>query len=268
MLKAQDKPTVAAKASWFNRLVWFCLVPVVAILSLAPAVYASGSNAEVKIAVLSLRGDAEALRMWSATATFLAEKIPGYSFTIVPYDFRAITPAAQRGDFDFVVANSSIYIELEALCGITRIATLKGLGSGRSATLFGGVVFSKKDRSDIESLSDIRNKIFMATEENSFGGWRMAWREFHAAGIDPYHDFRKLEFAGTQDRVVYAVRDGKADAGTVRTGIIESMAREGKIKKEDFKIINSQTYENFNLAHSTRLYPEWPLPGCDKLMML
>src|SRR6266542_5915482 len=141
LMKAHDKPSVTVKVSWVNRLAWHCLVIAAAIMSMVPVVNASAANAKVKIAVLSLRGDAEALRMWSATAAYLAEKIPGYSFTIVPYDFRTIIPAAQRGDYDFVVANSSIYIELEALCGVTRIATLKGLGSGRAATLFGGVVF-------------------------------------------------------------------------------------------------------------------------------
>jgi signal transduction histidine kinase/ABC-type phosphate/phosphonate transport system substrate-binding protein len=255
-MKAHDKPSVAEKRPWKNRLVWLCLLSALAVFSMAPAVSASGK--EVKIAVLSPRGDAEALRTWRATALYLAKTIPGYSFSIVPYDFRTITPAAQHGAFDFVVVNPSIYIELEALCGITRIATLKGLGAGSTATLFGGVVFCRKDRSDIRNLTDIKHKTFMATEKNSFGGWRMAWREFQAVGIDPYLDFRKLEFAGTLDGVVYAVRDGKADAGTVRTGIIESMAREGKIALEDFKILNPQSHENFTLAHSTRLYPEWP----------
>ena len=213
---------------------------------------------EVKIAVLALRGNDVALKTWSATAEYLAQKIPGTTFRVVPYDFKAIGPAAQRGDYDFVIANSSIYVELEALYGVTRIATLQGLSPGRASTLFGGVIFCRSDRNDITTLADIKGKVFGAVEQNSFGGWRMAWREFHGVGIDPYHDFMQLEFIGTHDGVVQAVRDGRVDAGTARSGILEDMAREGKINLTDFKIIHQQYNDQFNLLHSTRLYPEWP----------
>ncbi len=259
-MKARNKCGSGVSEPWAYRLATRCLLFVVLMLTLniVPTVYAAGSEKNVKIAVLSLRGDAEAHKTWSATAVYLGQKIPGYSFTIVPYDFKAIGPATQRGEYDFVIANAAIYVELEALYGVTRIATLKGLGTGSAATLFGGVIFCRENRDDIDELNDIRNKTFMAVEENSFGGWRMAWREFIAAGIDPYRDFKKMDFAGTHDGVVYAVRDGKADAGTARTGILESMAKEGKIKLDDFKIINQKTDKKFNFIHSTRLYPEWP----------
>ena len=104
---------------------------------------------EVRIAVLALRGNASALKTWHATADYLNARIPGYRFQIVPYDFKAIGPAAQRGAYDFVIANSSIYVELEALYGVTRIATLQGLSPGRTATLFGGVIFCRTDRKPV-----------------------------------------------------------------------------------------------------------------------
>jgi len=59
--------------------------------------------------------------------------------------------------------------------------------------------------------------------------------------------------------VVFAVRDGKVDAGTVRTDTLERMVAEGKINRSDFKILNSMITPNFPFAHSTRLYPEWPI---------
>lgn len=219
---------------------------------------AAETKKEVTIAVLALRGNDAALKTWSATADYLAQKIPDTTFRIVPYDFKTIGPAAQRGEYDFVIANSSIYVELEALYGVTRIATLQGMSDGRAATLFGGVIFCKNTRNDISTLADIRGKTFGAVEENSFGGWRMAWREFRAAGIDPYRDVKELTFVGTHDGVVLAVRDGKLDAGTARSGILEDMAKTGTINLADFKIIHQQYNDQFNLLHSTRLYPEWP----------
>ena len=52
---------------------------------------------------------------------------------------------------------------------------------------------------------------------------------------------------------------GNADAGVVRTDMLERMASEGLIKLEDFKIINPKESSSFPFFHSTRLYPEWPL---------
>jgi len=240
------------------RQVTVGLLLACALLFSMVASVAAETKKEVTIAVLALRGNDAALKTWSATADYLAQKIPDTTFRIVPYDFKTIGPAAQRGEYDFVIANSSIYVELEALYGITRIATLQGMGSGRAATLFGGVIFCKNSRSDITTLADIRGKTFGAVEENSFGGWRMAWRELRAAGIDPYRDFKELAFVGTHDGVVLAVRDGKLDVGTARSGILEDMAKTGKINPADFKIIHQQYDDQFNLLHSTRLYPEWP----------
>ncbi|MCJ7775400.1 MAG: PAS domain S-box protein, partial [Desulfobulbaceae bacterium] len=79
-------------------------------------------------------------------------------------------------------------------------------------------------------------------------------------GIDPYRDFKDLSFGGTHDTVVYAVRDGKVDAGTVRTDTLERMAIEGKINLGDFYAIYEHGGEVVHLpfVHSTRSYPEWP----------
>ena len=257
-MKTQQKCIVTATSFWIYRLACLGLGSLALILSLAPMAWTFDTKTDIKIAVLALRGDAEALKTWGATAVYLNQAIPGYTFTIVPYDFNTIAAAAQNGEYDFVIANSSIYVELEARYGATCIATLQGLSPGQAATQFGGVIFSRNDRNDINKLNDIKRKTFLAVDETSLGGWRMAWREFHAAGLDPYHDFKKIDFAGTHDAVVYAVRDGKVDAGTVRSGILEDMAKEGKIKLGDFKILNPKLDENFDFVHSTRLYPEWP----------
>ena len=88
--------------------------------------------------------------------------------------------------------------------------------------------------------------------------WVSVLRVFHEYGINPYRDFTDVWFGGTQDAVVYAVRDGKVDAGSVKTDVLERMNMEGKIGIEEFKIINEQIVnEEFPFIHSTRLYPEW-----------
>lgn len=221
---------------------------------------ATAARKPVKIGVLAHRGAAAALKMWNPTAEYLTATIPDHSFTVVPLGFREIAPAVARGEVDFVLANSSIYVELEAHSGVSRIATMQNEGLVGDFNVFGGVIFSRADRRDIKSLADLKGKSFLAVDATSLGGWQVTWRELKNQGLDPSRDFRTLRFTeSTHDEVVYAVRDGKADAGTVRTDTLERLAEEGKIDLDSFHILNPQSDKNFPYLLSTRLYPEWPL---------
>lgn len=212
----------------------------------------------VRVGVLAHRGKDEALKAWSPTTRYLSREIPGHNFVIVPLNNDDIGPAVEYRDVEFVLTNPGSYAELEYSYGITRIATLKSKTPQGGYSVLGAVIFSRADRTDIQTLADLKGKRFMAVHENAFGGWWLAWREFKRQNIDPYKDFRRLQFAGfPQDDIVLAVRDGKADAGTVRTDLLESMALAGKINLQDFRILNPQRAEGFPYALSTPLYPDW-----------
>jgi putative nucleotidyltransferase with HDIG domain len=99
----------------------------------------------------------------------------------------------------------------------------------------------------------------MAVEPRSFGGWIACWRELLRLGIDPLRFFASLEYGNTHDAVVIAVKNGTVDAGTVRTDTLERMAETGRIKLDEFRILNEQHVANFPFKLSTALYPEWPI---------
>ncbi|MBW1822559.1 MAG: phosphate/phosphite/phosphonate ABC transporter substrate-binding protein [Deltaproteobacteria bacterium] len=215
----------------------------------------------VKIGVLAKRGPEICMKKWGPTAEYLSKRIPGKTFVIVPIAFEMIYAFVENGKVDFILANSSFYVELERWYGANRIATLKNLRTEGAYTEFAGVIFCKANRADLRQLTDIKGKTFMAVKETSFGGWRMAWREFKELGLDPYRDFKMLSFVGTHDAVVYAVRDGIVDAGTVRTDTLERMQAEGKIDTKDLYVVHQHGGKKVSLPflHSTRAYPEWPM---------
>lgn len=234
-------------------------------LLIAPAsVFGETQNAatnttQINIAILAFRGEAKALQMWQPTADYLNQKISGYDFKILPVSNDSIDAALQSGTADFVLTNPAQYAELEAEYGISRIATLRNQRPGGAYTQFGALIIARADRTDISDLSSLKGKSFMAVHPRAFGGWWMAWREFKQVGINPQDDFSRLEFSGfPQDQIVLAVQDGRIDAGTVRTDVLERMEAEGKINRDDFKVISPRSTPSFLLMHSTRLYPEWP----------
>ncbi|MDJ0690361.1 MAG: PhnD/SsuA/transferrin family substrate-binding protein [Xenococcaceae cyanobacterium MO_188.B32] len=213
-----------------------------------------------KIGVLAKRGPDRALAKWQPLAEYLSKNIPEHTFQIVPLNFEEIYQAVAANNIDFIIANSGMYVDFEADYGANRIATLKNLRLGNPYTLFGGVILTKADRKDIQSLKDLKGKTFMAVNKTSLGGWQMAWGVLEDEGLDPKKHLKKLSFGNTHDAVVKAVFEGEVDAGTVRTDTLERMAAEGKIQLKDFKIINQQqdVSGKFPFVHSTPLYPEWP----------
>lgn len=224
-----------------------------------PTNFNSFTSSTYQIGVLANRGRDQALSKWNATATYLTENIAGLEFEVVPLDFEQMYEAVENDTIDFIIANSGMYVDFEALYGANRIATLKNLRLGNPYTQFGGVILRRSDRADLETLSDLKGKTFAAVSETSLGGWQMAWRELKAAGIDPQRNFKELNFLETHDQVVFAIEDNEVDAGTVRTDTLERMAAEGKIDLDDFQVINKQsTNQDFPFLLSTRLYPEWP----------
>ena len=218
---------------------------------------------QIKIGILAKRGCVRCVKKWTPTAEYLTSKIPDRTFVIIPLDYDEIYSSVERGEVDFILANSSYYVEMEKWYGINRIATLKNLVLGKVCTMYEGVIFCKADRHDIRNLKDLKGKTFMAVHETSFGGWRMTWRELKEKGIDPYRDFKELRFGETHDAVVYAVRDGKVDAGTVRADTLVRMEAEGKIDVQDFYVPYEYEYgekieECPLFPRSTRSYPTWP----------
>jgi C4-dicarboxylate-specific signal transduction histidine kinase len=228
-------------------LILLCLLPQ---LGWADTIY---------LGALAYRGPHEALARWSATAEYLSRHIPEHDFQVKPLGLESLRKAVAADQVHFVLTNPGHYVALEALHGATRIATLQARYAGDVYTRFGAVIITRADRDDLTWLGDLKGRSLMAVAKEAFGGFQMGWRELAAAGIDPFADVGKLLFVGfPQDAIVQAVLDGKADAGIVRSGILERLISEGRLMPDRLKVLNRQKRPDFMPALSTRLYPEWP----------
>ncbi|MFK5915486.1 MAG: PhnD/SsuA/transferrin family substrate-binding protein [Woeseiaceae bacterium] len=214
---------------------------------------------EIRIAVRANKGEAKALSKWQATADHLSEKLPQHHFTIVPFENNsALNQAISRGNYDFCITNPASGVEHKVRYQAVPLATLVNKRQGKGYSNFGSVIFTRSDRSDVNTFEDLKGKMFVAVDELGFGGWRVAWYELLQNNINPFTDFSELHFAGgKQQNVVFEVRDKIVAAGSVRTDTLERMAAEGKINLNDYKVIGQRKTEKFPFLHSTKLYPEW-----------
>jgi len=234
---------------------WYFIVGTIILLSATPV------RAEhlVKIGVLAHRGGDVALKTWQPLARYLDRELPGYVFRIVPLDLSETRTEVQRHSIDFILTNPGNYIDLEKRFNIRAIVTMEKSYAGRRLRSFGAVVFTRADNQAIKTIPDLKDKTFMGVKPGAFGGFQMAWYVLKKNNIDPFSDIKELQFSGfPQSAVVMAVKNGIVDAGTVRTGLLEALAEKGKIRLEDFKILNKQKNGNFPLLLSTVMYPEWP----------
>ena len=231
------------------------------------AIHADNNQPEIiRIGILAKRGKQECRQKWGATIAYLNGAIPGYRFMLAGLNFEELPRAVADHRLHFVLCNPAMYVRLEHLYGVSRIATLQNKRLHRAITRFGGVIFTRADRGDITSTNDLAGKTFVAVNPESFGGWLVASRYLLDHGLRPEKDFTSLSFANTHDAVVYQVQNKTVDAGTVRTDVLERMQEEGKIDLRTFRILDPKPPGDtgFPFLRTTRLYPEWPFAKTKK----
>lgn len=227
----------------------------------------SASAEPVKIGVLAVRPKPQTLAQWQPLADALKQSIPGHHFVIEALTFSELEAAVANKKLDFVFTNSGHYVLLSRRNGLSSpLATLSIDEQGHGLSVFGGVIFSRVDAAGIVSLTDLGGKLIAATGMESLGGYQSQAYELKRAGINLPQDATLIFTGMPHDNVVDTVLSGHADAGFVRTGVLEAMVGEGKLDMAKVKILNRQNQPEFPMQLSTRLYPEWPfvaLPHTD-----
>ncbi|MDZ4252238.1 MAG: EAL domain-containing protein [Sulfuritalea sp.] len=230
----------------------FCLqLPGATLLAAEP------TGEPLRIGILAFRGQEKALAEWQGHADFLAQKLAPHRFQIVPLTLAEFGPALNAGRIDLVITNTGHYVELEAGGRISRIATMRVAGPQGPVDRFGGVAIARAERSDLKTYADLRGKRLAVPDVHGFGGWQVHLREAQAAGLDLGSELAEILELQSHDKVVESVLSGRADAGFVRSDLVESMAAADKLNLAQLRVIGARRTPNFPYWHSTQLYPHW-----------
>ena len=223
--------------------------------------------APMKIGILGFRPIPEEQKKWEALADYLNSTVTGRSFEISVLDYKALESAIASHSVDFVLTNPGHYVIMTHRNGMSSpLATLIPVEHGKALTHFGGVIFTRAENAAIQHMTDLRGKKIAVTSTGSLGGFQSQAMSLHKAGIHLPADAELVLTDMPHDRVVTAVLENKADAGFVRTGVLESMADKGALDTSRIRVINPRQIGDFPFALSTDLYPEWPfavVPGTD-----
>ncbi|MBU1664160.1 MAG: PhnD/SsuA/transferrin family substrate-binding protein [Gammaproteobacteria bacterium] len=249
-----------AIVSWATLVGWArYALPNLLLLLCIPAWAGEPVLQEVRLGVLSFRSIEHTTAQWKPLADYLSQRIPGYRFRISPLYYPDLDQAVARHELDFVLTNPEHYVLLRSRYGLTAQATLMPMAGDFPVSQFGGVIVVRADRPDLKTFADLKDKRIASPSEQSLGGYLMQRWALLQAGVDITSDIRDLQFTGMpHDKVVFGVLSGHVDAGFVRTGVIEALTREGKLKPGQVSVLKQAETPEFPQLLSTDLYPEWP----------
>jgi len=226
------------------------------ILSFLPLLALAGET--LTLGVFAYRPKPVMAGKFDMLGTYLSAAIPGHTVRVEYLDHAEMNAAIAAGRIDLIFTNPAHYIQLRhgnRLSG--AMATLQSLENGQATAQLGGVIITRSD-SHIQGLQDIRGSRLATpgTGAMFLGGYQTQAYELQLADIHLPDDVSIIK-TGSHDKVVRAVLAGEADAGFVRTGILETLMREGTLRAGELRVVNPQQVTDFPFMSSTRLYPEW-----------
>ncbi|MER2605796.1 MAG: PhnD/SsuA/transferrin family substrate-binding protein [Siculibacillus sp.] len=211
----------------------------------------------VRIGVLAYRGAEEAEKNWETTFRHLGRALPHLRFEMVTGSTAFLTAAVAGHRLDFLVTNPGHFLELAVDYSVTALATEQDMDGTSSSEAVGAAIIVPADLGEIQSVADLKGRRVAAVAAEAFG-FRAAWLEFVDRGLDPFRDAQPLFVGYPVEGVVAALRNGRADAGIVRSCLLERLIAEGSVKAEEFRVVGRRPSGTLRCQVSTRLYPGWP----------
>lgn len=234
-----------------------------------------------RVGVLAIRGADAAYSEFNSTFSDYLAGTAGQRFSeplefeMVPLNFLSLfgdvelAANTQGGDgVDFIYVNPSAYSCIETEYGantlVSQISLRQVGGKSYELTRFGGVIVTRADNNNIQTIHDLKNKRVACASISGLGSGQMQFRAMQQVGLHHLQDPLQVVFTSNQGKVVNGVLKGQFDAGFVRTDQIErTKGTNGElVDKSKLKIINVKpdlTIDGapFPFESSTLLYPEW-----------
>lgn len=250
------RPTPSRCASVARR--WLAAVCLLAVLPTWADALPAAAPARIDIGVLAVLDSDDTRRLWQPLADGLARALPGHSVQLQVLDPDALDAALAQQALHFVVTNPGHYVRLEARHGATRIATQTTAESDDPAHTVGSAVVVRAGTPVPASLDALRGQRVAAVAEDAFGGYQLVAHAWLQRGLDAEAGAVQRVFTGfPMQRVADAVLAGQADAGILRTCVLEQLERAGRVAPGALQVVGARPDAPAPCQSSTPLYPGW-----------
>lgn len=196
-------------------------------------------------------------RKFAPLASYLSEALGGRAVRLELLTQPEMEEALRAQRLDFIFTNPSHFVLIRHNFQMSgAMATLVSREGGMATAQLGGVIITQAERRDIPDLKSLRGLTIAIPGAKYLGGYQTQAYELVEAGLRMPEDVRLTE-SGSHDAVVRDVIEGRADAGFIRTGILEDLFEQDSPIPKGIRVVHPQHHPNFPYITSTRLYPEW-----------
>lgn len=231
---------------------------VILALSAVVNVYAA-TRTEVNFGVVQAQPHLASVQ-WNHVERVLDDAFPSTDFVFQILTKANLEQAVASRNLDFVLTTVDHYIYLQERYGLSSpLASLMRSYAGRPVAASGGVIFTHRDRNEIQNLEDLSQKWVMTRDQGDFFSHLVSAYAFKKDQLlGP--QVRTLPNSGVDDtEVVRQVLQGQVFAGFVQTGVLEAMAAQTNFSMTEVNILNPQNLPGYPFQSSTPLYPEMML---------
>lgn len=239
-------------------LLWSLLIgPVHALTPQDPPTATRSPERPLTLGVFAFRPKPVIQERFNELGRYLSQQL-GAPVKVLPMSDGDLEEGLARRELDFVMTNPTHYIKLRETGKLSgALATVVARQSNHGVHGIGGVIVRRGDREDLRELSDLAHKRIAIAGRHYLGTFMAPAAELLRNGVD-LDTITWVETKQPVDQVITSVQSGLADAGFVRTGVLEDLEREGLLQAGDLKVVHPRNHPGFHEKVSTRLYPEWP----------
>ncbi|MEB3212910.1 MAG: phosphate/phosphite/phosphonate ABC transporter substrate-binding protein [Leptolyngbyaceae bacterium] len=209
----------------------------------------------IRIGVLAIDSALSVHQRYAPLVEYLSHAL-NKPFELVTLTQESQFTAVERGEIDFIINNSLAAVQVQRLYDTEFLVTHSRPQLG---TYFSALIIVRAD-SSIQTLEDLRGKRVACVDfETAAAGCLFQVYHLRQNNIDAFREFGAFLENPSQDSIVFAVLNGTLDAGFIRTGQLEKMVANDLIDNLDNIRVLEPVGDSFVYAHTTALYPEWPI---------
>ncbi len=213
----------------------------------------------ITLGVLASRPEAMVEQRFQPLADYLSGQLAEREVRLRVLDQAQLDREIAHLHLDLVLTDPAHYLRIRSANSLTSALVTLVRGEGEAATSsLGGVIISRAENAAIRRLEDLAGRRVAIPAQGSFCGHLVQRFEFEQRHGRPPRASAFIA-SGGHDQVLEAVLAGDAEAGFLRSGVIEEWIAEGRLDPAQLRIINPQPLAGYPYRASTRLYPEWPV---------
>lgn len=209
------------------------------------------------LGIFAYRDAASVEARFAPLAEVFSKALEGREVRLEVLSLDALDAALDEQRLDFILTNPRHFLavrDTQAVSG--ALATLVKQQGEYQFSHLAGVILARQE-AGIDDLASLEGRTVGVPGRRFLGGFMTQAYEIQQQGHDPEH-FASYRELGSHDAVMRALLAGEVEVGFVRSGILEDWRWQGQDTSSLTVVAARPTYA-FPLAHSTRLYPEWPL---------